>query len=347
MMMRHVFLVALLVTAAATSAFAKADPPPAVVVVVPPAAQEVIDTLLEAVAAQLADMPVRLEVDRVEEFPAVLPQQVEVARAAAIRNDAVLVFWLDASLADQMFLYLSEPGGGRILVRTVESGGDAERVEAVALIVRGTIEAMLAGGRLGVETPTPPPPPPPPSPPPPPPPAPDLLGVRLAYALEFFSTDALAIHGLDLGILVHVYSGLSLFAGYRVVTDAETSSRGVALDVARNPMELGVQYAYQLGDWAFGGSVSALLDRLHGEATTTTATLVVRPPETRWLAGVGAAFHTSFRIAGTVHAFIDAGVDVYVDTVDYVVETTGGRWTMLTTWVARPRLLLGLAADLF
>jgi hypothetical protein len=138
-----------------------------------------------------------------------------VAKEAAARLGALTVFWLDTSLGEQLFLYIAEPGGGRVLVRTVEAADETERLESMALIVRSTVEALLAGGHLGIErsagAATPPASTPPASRRP-------WFGVRLGYALDVYGfTDVgpAALHGFDAGLLFHVHRNWTLFLAYR------------------------------------------------------------------------------------------------------------------------------------
>ena len=187
--------------------------------------------ILDALRAQLGDLPVELVVEAAPGFPPTLPAQIAVAAEFARRAGAGTVFWLDSSVPDRVFVYLAEQGGTRLLMRAVDSADPAERVESVAVIVRGLVQSILAGGTIGVSVPG----------------VPDdaapvptvtavaaeeapivsaplpWLGLQLAYSVDFFSAEATALHGLDAGVLFHVHENWSLFAAYHVLGAAEVS----------------------------------------------------------------------------------------------------------------------------
>jgi len=338
-------VVAVLLAATAATAEPSGPELPVVVLVLSADGGTTGETLATAVEAQIGDLPVRLAVERTAELPPTLPAQVTVAAEIAERLSAGTVFWLDVSIPDRVFVYLSERGGSRVLMRAVDAAGEAERVESVALIVRGLVEAILGGGTIGIALP-PPPPPPPPLPEPPAPPDRHWLGLQLAYALDFFSPEATLLQGLDAGLLFHVHENWSLFAAYRILTAAEVAADGIDLRVDRHPVDVGVRFRWPIDDWDFGASLFGVVDYLTAAAGSRTADMTATAPENVWLGGLGLLVHAGYRIAGSFRLFLDGGLDVYFNDVDYVVEGSAGSRVVLGSRSFSPRLMLGLWVDL-
>jgi hypothetical protein len=350
-------LVACVAGATGPVAAASSDAPPLAVVALVLSAEggAATDALAGAVQAQVSDLPVRLVIERLITFPPTLPAQVAMAAEIAARLAAGTVFWLDVSVPDRVFVFLAEPGGSRVLVRAVDAIDEAERVESVAVIVRGLAQAVLDGGTIGIAPPAPPPPEPPAAslpaepavvPPPPPAPARAWLGLQLAYEADFFTDQVSALHGLAAGLVFHLHENWSVFAAYRILGPAEVSGGGIDLDVSRHPMELGARFRWPLGDWDVGASLYGVVDYLTRDAGTGSSGMQVTAPEGAWLGGLGLLVHGSYRIAGSFRMFLDAGIDVFVNGVEYVVDTGAGRTMLLGSWYVCPRVLLGLSVDL-
>jgi hypothetical protein len=349
-------LVACVAGASGPAAASSSDASPLTVVALVLSAEggAATDALAGAVQAQVSDLPVRLVVERTAGFPPTLPAQVAMAAEIAARVAAGTVFWLDVSVPDRVFIFLAEPGGSRVLVRAVDATEEAERVESVAVIVRGLVQAVLDGGTIGIAPPAPPPPEPPAASlpaepavvPPPPAPARAWLGLQLAYEADFFTDQITALHGLAAGLVFHLQENWSVFAAYRILGPAEVSGGGIDLDVSRHPMELGARFRWPLGDWDVGAGLYGVVDYLTRDAGTRSSGMQVTAPETAWLGGLGLLVHGSYRIAGSFRVFLDAGIDVFVNGVEYVVDTGAGRTMLLGSWYVCPRVLLGLSVDL-
>lgn len=310
--------------------------------------------ILDAVRAQLGDLPVELVVEAAPGFPPTLPAQIAVAAEFALRACAGTVFWLDQSVQDRVFVYLAEQGGTRLLMRSVDSADTAERVESVAVIVRGLVQSILAGGTIGVSVPGVPDDVEPeptvtavPAEEAPIAPAPlPWLGLQLAYSVDFFSAEATALHGLDAGVVFHVHENWSVFAAYRVSGDAEVSGGGIELGVGRHPLEVGVRFRWPIDDWDFGASLFGVVDLLTPKAGSREAGMVAAPSADAWMGGMGFLVHGSYRVFGDVRIFFDGGVDVWFNPLDFAAETGDGQVVLLGTRTFVPRLLLGLWVDL-
>jgi len=100
--------------------------------------------LHQAVSGQVSDASVALELRWVSRFAARPPAQLAQARKIARGRKIVVVFWCDLSAKGEIFLYLVEPGKGRLIVRSVARAGGGGRAESVAIIVGMSVRAILA-----------------------------------------------------------------------------------------------------------------------------------------------------------------------------------------------------------
>lgn len=99
--------------------------------------------LHQAVSGQLSDASVALELRWVSRFAAKPPAQLAQARMIARGRKIVVVFWCDLLAKGEIFLYLVEPGKGRLIVRSVARAGGGGRAESVAIIVGMSVRAIL------------------------------------------------------------------------------------------------------------------------------------------------------------------------------------------------------------
>ncbi|MCA9672394.1 MAG: hypothetical protein KC503_42665, partial [Myxococcales bacterium] len=115
-----------------------------VVALVDGAAPRASRQLERALRAQFSDLALTFRVERVERLPPRTPERLRLARAVAKRHGAIAVLWHDAG--PQLYLYFASSSADRLLVRSVDAHGSTERYEALALLARGHLRTMLAGG---------------------------------------------------------------------------------------------------------------------------------------------------------------------------------------------------------
>ena len=202
---------------------------------------EVIDELLDRLEVRVCrTAPRRISARELSEPPA----QPEPALARVILARAPR--WIT--------VYVVDGPWERVLLRQVdlgEAGLDEVAREQIGHIVLGTIEALLAGQRIGVprseiarqaEPIAAPPaqraPPEPPAPAPPPPIAPggsgdDRLGIGLGYTARLQGTETPVAHEASVALLVPFGRGLAPFAGLRVAYRfaSRVSSQDVGVNV--------------------------------------------------------------------------------------------------------------------
>jgi hypothetical protein len=151
--------------ACAWCTLARADPGPAVVLRVSSVEERALAT---RVGGQIGDLPVTLITEEAPEVealssareqnqePEALPEQLAAARALVRSHGARAVIWFVWDGKD-VTVRVADPESGRLLVRRIarsegELGSSAQQ-EAIALVVRTALRALLEGGEIGEREP--------------------------------------------------------------------------------------------------------------------------------------------------------------------------------------------------
>lgn len=305
------------------SAGGKGAPPKTVVMIVPKGMPGQHNRATTAVRSQLADLRVRLHVEQVDRVEDRLSSRVQLARRIARQQKAVAVFWADLSLPDQLFLYLSEPGGGRILVRNISSKSSSreERLETMAVIVRASVKAMLGGARIGIR-------------------APrlsaerkevekevlsGLLRLSVSYGLFTFSREKPLSHGARFELSVRVWRWLRLFLGYRLEAPISVQNDAVTMGLNRHPMEAGAVLHWRLGRWWLEGGGGVVVDYSTWSVTPRREGVYPVLPQSRWDVGLFPFVSGGWSPARFSFIFIALGLDVGLKDTRFVVETASSQ----------------------
>lgn len=289
----------------------------------------------EAVAAQLADLPVALDVEWVETIPPDLRAQVDEARDVTDRRDATAVFWVDPTQPDQLFLYIADPEGGRVLIRSIgaEGEGAEARLETVAVIIRAAVKAVLAGGTVGVEAP--------PREPEEPPGPTGALDVFLSYALVLYSNEVLTLHGARFGLSARLVSWARAYLAYRLQWPLSVKDEYVGLDVSPHPIELGLAGRFHLGDWYIEAAAGLMVDVVTVDVTALEDQVMTRSVEHRWLFGATPSLALGRALGKIASIYLAVSADVLFNEHWYAVDTPEGTQTVLRPWTVRPVFRLG------
>jgi hypothetical protein len=309
--------------------------PSKVVMIAPQGDQQHSRRTAEAVEAQLADLPVTFDLEWVEAIPPELRAQVDEAREVTERRDATAVFWADPSQPDQLFLYIADPEGGRVLIRSISSaGGGAEaRLETVAVIIRAAVKAVLAGGTVGVEAP--------PEEPEEPSGPTGELDVFVSYALVLYSNEVLTLHGARLGLSARLAGWARAYLAYRLQWPLSVEDEYVGLDVSPHPMELGAAGRFHLGDWYVEAAVGLMVDVVTVDVTALEDQVLTRSVEHRWLFGATPSLSLGRALGRIASIYLAVSADVLFNEHWYAVETPDGTQTVLRPWTVRPVFRLG------
>lgn len=104
---------------------------------------------IRAVKGQFGGASIRLDAVRVRRITKLPLPQLKLARRLAKRGKVLAVVWYAfvPKEAGNLFIYL--PKRDRLLIRELQSSGAEERWEAMAIIIRATVDALIQGGSLG------------------------------------------------------------------------------------------------------------------------------------------------------------------------------------------------------
>jgi hypothetical protein len=315
-------------------------------------------SLQDAIAAQLADVPVRLVFEVSSTGSPAMRELIDTGKATAEREDAVGVFWLDTEKEDDWLLYLVDPGEERLLVRRAGSSTESvpAAIEAVAVIVKASALALLHGQTIGlspaersmpdttqwvrVE---------PESPAPAaideqqetevkgtvseepyiridlPPPVQDLpederslLRLAIAYRGAAFAREVSWQNGL--GLWAGWISRIGLYggAGYEIIASQRISHESLEFSVDRHPIELFAGYRYRVGRFAVDGELAAILDIVIRRAQSPESGFRASDDRTRLVFGLLTRARAEYAPVQNVAFFAGAGISFFFNNFEYV-----------------------------
>lgn len=111
--------------------------------------------LLSRIDGQVADLDVTLIRDETGPPAATAEGQYARARVLARQQGARIVVWFEAAGPDGVRVHVAEPGRDTLFARRVATADESARAEAIAIVVRTTLQALAAGGEIGVKVPRP------------------------------------------------------------------------------------------------------------------------------------------------------------------------------------------------
>ncbi len=318
---------------------------------------------IAAVSAQLSDIDVELRIAWVPEFAEALRAQYAEMRRIAIEHDAALAFWVDVSMTEEVFLYIAEPGGGRILVRSVEFTEEtgASRFDVLAIIVRNVVEAITEGGEIGVRPPAqvePQPQPPPPEPPVAPTfdppvvepeeqePGPGVEGVlelQAAYAVSVYDREPTWLHGARVGIAVAVADWLWIGAAYRIQPPFDKSNELVDMEFRPHPFEVGLSARVNVENIVFDAGILVLNDPLSWSVRSKSPGISPESERFRWLVAAAPCVSVAWSPYGFYRFFVAASADIYFNESPSVVSMSSGQVDVTEPLQVRPYVQIGAA----
>lgn len=317
-------------------------------------------TVMDAIRAQLGDLPVGLVVTEGQP-PKELRERLDFAAEACKKHDAVGAFFIELERPNDMLLYLIEPAATRALVRRVKRpDSDAAGVEELSLIVRSTVSALMEGREIGMEEgpelakKPPPPKPPPPKPPPPKPPKPTPKAKRTStarlaahYAGEAFAPESPWLSGLGVELGWSPDSLLFLGLGYVATPAAEATNDTASIRVTRYPLRAYVGYEVPVDRVRLAAQLGFITEYSRRATTRTSGQFLATADSDQVLFGVAPRAIGRFEVTGHALIWVGVGLDVFLNNSEYVVEVNGKDEALLTPYRARARADLGLAVDLW
>lgn len=321
-----------------------------VVLLSPEDRSHILGPVVQSVQAQLSDLPVELVLQPVPRLEGFLGAQMKVARQVA-GPEGLAVVWLELSPGDPIFVYVADPQRNRVLARSVDWDGALSHLEPVGLIVRASIQALLAGQQIGFEAPAPPKGPPRDEPPPPLPPVRSEKGFRLGLSLGYAPTlvggVAPLLHGLDASLSAGWGEHLFLTGGYRVIAPFLMRANPYALAyVSRHPLWFGAGGRARFGPLQLGGELACGVDLVNIDMKEVGPWVSVAPPHEQVVVSLAPTVFGAYRIVDPLSVYLSVGVDVPINERHYYTQGPGGRAVVVTPWEVQPRAAVGIRLDI-
>jgi len=297
-------------------------------------ADPMTERALDAIGAGLVDVPITLVPRRVAGWDNAIANRVDHARGVAASTGAIAVIWLDLSAPQHVFLFIADSTGGRVLVRNVrtETQDVEAQLETLAVIVRGSIEGLLAGGTIGVERP-------------------DAaaahadeaerLGVSIGYALQLFAPTDPVIHGARIEVRVRLSKWLFLLAAYRLDLPVEAESPEVAADIWSHPIELGLFGQWRFSRWRLDLGACAVVDIVTFTVTARDRNVDADDPGAEATVALYPFVRIDRIVGRLASVFFSVGIDIELYNHRYVVTTTENSRVVVAPWRVRPMFELG------
>lgn len=331
--------VAALLVAPGTSS-AQASSPCTVIMLTPATPDDATVRAGDAITAQLADMPVDFKMVPVYEWSPDIPSRISLARRVAGDTGATSVFWIDLYSSQQLFLFIADPRGDRILVRNVESdgGGIEAHFETLAVIMRGAVKAILAGGEIGVAAP--------------PEPAEeterrrDLLDLSVDYAMQLYAPDRPLLHGATARMSVGAGDVIRIFVGYRLQLPVEVKTDRISVGVRPHPIVAGLGARFGSGNLRLDTDLALVVDFATLKVTSLDPAVDGDAPDRPWIVSLSPGV-TLGRTAGRVATFyLGVALDIALQKHSYVLENGDQTDQVLAPWRLRPIFRLGARFNL-
>lgn len=353
-------LAALAVVLSAAAPAAAADAPAAGPAVFFLYAQDQADqarAVVEVVASRLGELAVAFRELSVDRLAASSREQLDAAAAIAASSDTVAVFWCDLSSDRDALLHLTDGRGTRLLVRKLEIADVRSRAESIAIVVEGSVRALLAGGTIGVAVPerensapsaaAPPPVPAPSAPEKAPRAAPDRLAMRLAYAVRSRFADTIFNHGLHLGVDFRFARFLTAGAAYTLSAPIEGNGELADVRITSHELSIGLGVDFRVGRLSVGAAVAVLLDFAEADVSDTAADIEEAADKNDVIVALAPSGRASFAATERISVFAEIGVALLANAKRYTARRGETRETLVDTWPAQPVVRLGFAVWLF
>lgn len=303
--------------------------------------------LLGALRGQLQELHVDVQVVNRPDEP--LAETARRARRIASAEQALGAIWLGApSSGLTVFLYDST---GHLYARNLPPDGSVvSQSEAIAIILRSAIAALLEGHAVGMtEVPLPPPAsrpaerPAPAEPPRAPPPA-RYLNAGLSYVGTLFARGTSWQNGAALSLSGAPTSWPVFFGvNYAFLPSVELEASGVETRLQRHPIELVSGLRLRLGSVFFNVQGGLSADYLVRTTMAASGGFVPTPASERWLWAVSSRLGLAVPFSPWISGVFNLGADFLLNRFEQVAQTTSdGPRLVGAPLLARPRVELGV-----
>jgi len=349
-------LFVLLAFALLKSSVVTADNRPLVVMLASRQDAAAFNRVAESMVAQFTGSDIAFEVHWVAALPARLPQQEQLAASMARDTGAMAVLWVDLEETELVYFYLTAANSEQILVRRLDGTGEEGLADALALISKSAVDAVLEGGVIGVVPSTQAKKKKNTSAQPrsdalftkPVKPSPEVrFFVDVSYSMSLLSLK----RGLQNGACFSastMYAGwFRVFVGYTFYQILEDRNLYVELEIKRHPIHLGVAARRRIGKVSLEGSASLVFDIMKRMPTILgeRVGVEVEDPYARLGLSFIPALRVEVNLRGALSLFADLGAELNLIKRSFTFD--GGLDFFEDLWRIQPRLLLGARFDLF
>jgi hypothetical protein len=263
-------------------------------------------------------------------------ERVRSARRAAARYGAIATFWLDAPANQAWVLYAADAGITRVVVRRLASGQASmeANIEAVALIVRATTDALLHGEPMPAEeiseegkalAPWP---------------VEQLdkgsyaARISAAYTGTTFAKERSWQHGLSLRAAWIWPSGPYLGLGFTVFERIQFDYPSVRFEIDRYPISLHAGLRFRVAPFTFTGELGVELE-IRNRRTLRGMDSDITDPQ-RMVINICPKLETELNVFSWLALFGGVGLDFVVGNYPYSILDPE---TMKTTPALEPYLI--------
>jgi hypothetical protein len=321
-----------------------AHAPAQVTVLVP-----VEDDIADAIELELADLPVQM-VRSARPEPPEWEACLRVARTQAGERDAVAVLWWTRDDEHRLVLYAFDPRRDRVEARAIDVGSAVAGVQAdaLALVARGQVAALLKGHVAGSEATVVPVVPPAvvrtrSATPAPRRAAPrDRVRASLGYEVHRYGGPVPWAHGAALELDVAWTRGIRFGVGFVALPPMRIDHPRVALTLRRCPVVVHAAWRRRFRGWAMEGGVSAIDDVTVRDVHAQMAGVRAVAGAPRSVFGVRPRLRFELLPWPHVALFAAVGAEILLNPRAFVVADPAE--TLVRPARVRPSLRLGVAA---
>jgi len=298
------------------------------------------DLAVVRLRGQIADLEVELTLAPGALEPT-LDAQLATAARLAEANDARVVVWFVARSGGGGAVAIAMPADHRLFVRELPRANSSALAEAEAVAARGALQAIAAGGTIGITVE----PAPVVTPPPPPPVAPVVSGPSLALEAALGWQVAFD-NGADRGahaVTQRTTLARGAWAGSLALALGFPGTRAgtTEVELARSSGMAGIER--RLGPFAIGVEVGGVIYRRSTVATPSDLSATRASTTVAFAAGPELHYRWQFGHL-PIGLELTAGVDVVAGAPELAVMRGTEIDSLGHLWSVQPRVMLGLFA---
>lgn len=300
-----------------TQASAADTPEASIGLLVPGARRILAEQLVEAFDGKLRDLGITLVTRWIEPFPARFSQQVELAQALTREHALRAVFWTDLESESELYAYVGEGPGGRIVARPALAGAaqpDA-RAEALSLIARSIARAVLAADNAPKEE--------------------NPVHLLVGYSLRSLAPQHFLVHGVALE-LAYQWHWLELAGSYRVEPYVTVYHPDLYVVLRPHPAEIGGRAIWQHEGWSLDAGVALGLEHLAWTVVPRKNDTAAEETRSHWILSGSAQIGGLWHITELFGLRIESGVELPTKAPRLAFARPTGTETVARIYRARP-----------